>query len=469
MGQMDRSPSDYIMPPRSLKERLSAVANGHAASVEEPTASLMAQRFAPELQPVAEEAISPVAPGLEPLQAREAAKSLLQHDPWPFVPKRTLAMVLIIAVLTPATALSILVWKGAIALPWPAAAGTSRGSEQLAALAGDPPAPETVLPKQDAILPAVALTAPATLQAEAGKAVPFTITLDSTEPLPARSTITISGLAKGTTFSDGRPYGEAEWSLRPDEIGDLALTLPEDAQGQSAISIALVTADGSTIATATTELLMSTDAKASLVLRPEESDRVNDLIARGRKMIEVGYLAGARSYYRRAAEAGSGEASFALAATYDPALIQEMGAQGIKPDVAEARAWYGRARTLGIKEAEAELARLNTLDPTGAAPLPAGGTLGLGLTAMTAPAPVANGSQQPSLPNESIRDWIELSGSANLRENPSSNATTIKVVERGTKFLEIGKQGGWVHVTDPTTQETGWVYSRYVAAAAAGQ
>ena len=28
MGQIDRSPSDYIMPPRRLAERLTAVANG---------------------------------------------------------------------------------------------------------------------------------------------------------------------------------------------------------------------------------------------------------------------------------------------------------------------------------------------------------------------------------------------------------------------------------------------------------
>jgi hypothetical protein len=49
MGQIDRSPTDYIMPPRKLSERLTAVANGEAGETgEEPTASLMAQRFAPE-------------------------------------------------------------------------------------------------------------------------------------------------------------------------------------------------------------------------------------------------------------------------------------------------------------------------------------------------------------------------------------------------------------------------------------
>ncbi|HEY8277615.1 MAG TPA: hypothetical protein VIG52_11610, partial [Methyloceanibacter sp.] len=79
MGQIDRSPTDYIMPPRKLSERLTAVANGEAGETgEEPTASLMAQRFAPEA--AANDAI-PVsdAPQVEPLRAR--ARSAAELDP----------------------------------------------------------------------------------------------------------------------------------------------------------------------------------------------------------------------------------------------------------------------------------------------------------------------------------------------------------------------------------------------------
>src|SRR5690348_7940474 len=60
-------------------------------------------------------------------------------------------------------------------------------------------------------------------------------------------------------------------------------------------------------------------------------------------------------------EAGSGEAAVLLGATYDPAFIQKMGAQGIKPDLKEARSWYERAKQLGVADADEKLAELAEL------------------------------------------------------------------------------------------------------------
>jgi TPR repeat protein len=277
--------------------------------------------------------------------------------------------------------------------------------------------------------------------------VPFALTLDSAEPLPPRSTLVISGLSGGIVFSAGRPFGETEWSLTPGETGELSLSVPASATGEGELSVTLLTADGTEIASATTLLAFGNSSGSSLVSRPEERGRIDELISHGRKMIEVGYLAGARSYYRRAAEAGSGEASFALAATYDPALIQEMGAQGIKPDIGEARTWYERARSLGVKEANAELARLDALPPT-TAPQPQAG--------------VVLSPVQPASVQDSNPDWVELSGSANLRESPSANSPALKVVHRGTRVLAVGREGSWVHITDPATKDDGWVYKRYL-------
>ncbi len=59
---------------------------------------------------------------------------------------------------------------------------------------------------------------------------------------------------------------------------------------------------------------------AGLALRAGEADRVETLMEHGNKMISVGYFAGARAYFERAAEAGSGEAALAVGATYDPGL-----------------------------------------------------------------------------------------------------------------------------------------------------
>ena len=80
---------------------------------------------------------------------------------------------------------------------------------------------------------------------------------------------------------------------------------------------------------ASTRLDVAQDPKSTLILRADESDRVEDLIAHGQKMIDVGYFAGARAYFRRAAEAGSGEAALMLAATYDQESIDKIGALAV--------------------------------------------------------------------------------------------------------------------------------------------
>jgi uncharacterized protein YgiM (DUF1202 family) len=59
-------------------------------------------------------------------------------------------------------------------------------------------------------------------------------------------------------------------------------------------------------------------------------------------------------------------------------------------------------------------------------------------------------------------EWVALSSYANVRSAPSSNAETIKIAEKGTKLRVASRRGNWVQVTDPSTSETGWVYSRYV-------
>ena len=66
--------------------------------------------------------------------------------------------------------------------------------------------------------------------------------LDHAGSLPARSVIAVAGLPRGATLSAGRPYGEAEWNLRTDEIGDLRIASAqgcerrEQAQGQASVA-----------------------------------------------------------------------------------------------------------------------------------------------------------------------------------------------------------------------------------------
>jgi hypothetical protein len=282
----------------------------------------------------------------------------------------------------------------------------------------------------------------------------------------------------GAAFSQGRPYDATEWNLRPDEIGDLRLILPKDASGTSEMRVELMAADGSILASATTAIVVAPDPKAALILRSDEKDRVADLIEHGRKMIDVGYFAGARAYFKRAAEAGSGEAALELGATYDPDFIEQIGAQGIKADPAEARVWYERAKQLGVEGAEAKLRALKEIWTNRDAPAQS--------TAAEVPAPAlaeaeaeadapavspspapASAPQASAPPSGGKEEWVAILNYANVRAAPSTTADTLRVAEKGTKLRVTGREGNWVQVADPETKEVGWIYSRYIETAEA--
>ena len=82
------------------------------------------------------------------------------------------------------------------------------------------------------------------------------------------------------------------------------------------------------------------------------------MIKRGKDFLMSGDLASARLLLRRAADAGSADAALALGATFDPLVIQRLGAIGMTPDIAQARQWYKRAADLGSASATGQLAKL---------------------------------------------------------------------------------------------------------------
>ena len=67
------------------------------------------------------------------------------------------------------------------------------------------------------------LSAPARLEAAAGEDVLLPLALDGTDGVPAGSVIVIKGLPPGSALSNGHAQGATDWTLRPDEIGDLHL------------------------------------------------------------------------------------------------------------------------------------------------------------------------------------------------------------------------------------------------------
>jgi hypothetical protein len=119
-------------------------------------------------------------------------------------------------------------------------------------------------PALQSAIPRPVLSAPTTLEATAGEDVAFPIALDGTDGVPARSVIAISGLPQGSTLSSGRAYGEAEWNLKTDEIGDLHLILPHTASGETKLIIQLVAPDGAIIEDTATVLNVTGDPSATL-------------------------------------------------------------------------------------------------------------------------------------------------------------------------------------------------------------
>jgi hypothetical protein len=96
-------------------------------------------------------------------------------------------------------------------------------------------------------------------------------------------------------------------------------------------------------------------ASGTMVL---DRDEIAMLVKRGKDFLSEGDLASARLLLRRAAEAGSADAALALGASFDPIVIERLGAVGVQPDAARARKWYQTAATLGSEAASQQLANL---------------------------------------------------------------------------------------------------------------
>jgi TPR repeat protein len=99
---------------------------------------------------------------------------------------------------------------------------------------------------------------------------------------------------------------------------------------------------------------------ADPVARPEATPPVETqtLLQRADQQIRGGRLAEARALLEEAAKLGSGVAALTLGAMYDPTRVAEFGNLGVQADPTLARAWYERARALGMVEANDRLAEL---------------------------------------------------------------------------------------------------------------
>jgi Bacterial SH3 domain len=235
-GKANNHLSGATEPPLPLTtqrlELIKAYAKDPLRRAEEPLATRIPQHLAPRAQaasPSGDHRSATDTPLTPPLLALASGI-------------RTLTAVLVVVALLPNLTLAAF-WLRMIDMP---------GSEPVAIQLNQSP-----MPAVQSAIPLPVLSAPTTLEATAGEDVAFPIALDGTDGVPARSIIVIKGLPQGSRLSNGHPHGEAEWNLKPGEIGDLHLMLPDAAIDKSKLMIQLVAPDGRIVADTATVLKMT--------------------------------------------------------------------------------------------------------------------------------------------------------------------------------------------------------------------
>lgn len=237
------------------------------------------------------------------------------------------------------------------------------------------------------------VTIAATIQAEPATQTALSIQVGPPGALPANSFIRLRGLPPTVSLTEGHAIGPGSWAIPLFGLATLKANIPAGVSGRSEIVVTLVSVDGKLLAEVRSALVVGSAAMLAppqpgapamprianaltppspmpagrpdrnSPLRPpelsaEEKARAEKLVAQGERFLAQGNIALAREFFRRATDSGLAQAAIRLAATYDPAELDRLQAQGVVPDRAEARKWYERARELGAPEAEERLARL---------------------------------------------------------------------------------------------------------------
>ena len=228
----------------------------------------------------------------------------------------------------------------------------------------------------------------------AGETVPLSIAvarvdLDGSESL---STL-IAGLPEDAWLTAGDLLEGGVWRVSPSDLADLALVTPDDLTGAFALTVQAVAEEPNGARAVTTADLAvdisSPPQPATLVADAAAaagSKLADDLIApaaagteglpgvataqaepdapgaewmvRGDDLRRLGDVAAARLYYELAADEGHPRAATAVAKTFDPLYLAEIGVLGTTGNPDKAMKWYQRGIDGGDAEASRRLGAL---------------------------------------------------------------------------------------------------------------
>jgi hypothetical protein len=94
------------------------------------------------------------------------------------------------------------------------------------------------------------------------------------------------------------------------------------------------------------------------ILRSLDQAEIEMLVKRSEALIAQGDIAAARLMLTRAAEAGDARAALVLAGTFDADILRKLGVLGVAGNAAQARTWYAKAAEYGSGEASRRLEQL---------------------------------------------------------------------------------------------------------------
>ena len=236
------------------------------------------------------------------------------------------------------------------------------------------------------------IVVPPTIVAEPASQTNLPIAVGPAGGLPANSFVRVRGLPNSVSLTEGHAIAPGSWAIPIVGLANLKAIVPAGVSGRSEIIIQLIGVDGTMFAESRAALVVGPSTivapppveKRAVApppaatpppvpapvarpdrlrarapqLSPEVQARAERLVTQGDRHLEQGNIGAARMFFQHAAEAGLALGAIRLAATFDPAELTRLHAQGVRPDRGEARRWYERARELGAPEAEERLARL---------------------------------------------------------------------------------------------------------------
>ena len=200
--------------------------------------------------------------------------------------------------------------------------------------------------------------------------------------------VKIDGLPDEAYLTAGVKRPDKGWQLSPADLKGLRLVVPRYSKPSFKMEVTALEAKSGELMTPAMEMTVVIDgqrqaiipaaAPAALSEVPASTNAASaipmptstipadlpatgeaaGLLAKGDQLFKAGDLATARRFYEQAYVKGAPAGALGVARTYDPAVFEEFGVQGLKADQSQARQWYNRAASAGSAEARTALDQL---------------------------------------------------------------------------------------------------------------